>query len=409
LAPEDDEIMTLGTRHGVFGYMLSWAAGGEPFNPPGGPVIFALWLRLMDGFFWARALSIALIPLTAWFAYRAGTAAIGRVVGLSFAALIVLSPAYLRLAAIARGYSLIVCALCWQLSALAQTKRGPTRGRSLGAASVAGLMLSYLLWPLALAAPWIAALDRRVRIRLGAALALLAVALAPRVVNGFWNSQTKTDLTLFELRGPRDTIRSALTFAGMGASAHEAGPDAWLVPAGMIAGLLSVYAVGRLLRVAPRTLAAALLVLALLLAPVLALLAGGHGIRTRHAVCLQIGLAWFAAAGLGLLLCGAGLLARAAGWLLLCALAVIGVIENGATLRASAGWIDNLDAVLAQADLLLVVPRAAQFPVLAMLTGDGPRATRPCAGHRSAEWHRIAVPPGVAAGHRGRRPGAIRF
>jgi hypothetical protein len=375
LRPEDDEIVTLGTRHGVFAYMLSWADGGEPFNPPGGPVVFALWLRIAGGFRWARMLSIALIPLTAWLAYRAGSAALGRCVGLCFAALVVLSPAYLSLAAIARGYSLVVCVLCWQLSALARTYRGAARGRSLGAACVAGLMVSYLLWPLALAAPWIAALERRVRLRVSAALGLLAAALAPRVANGFFNAQTKTDLTLFELRGPLDAIRSALTFAGLGAFSVEVGTDQWLMPAVVIAGLLSLYGAVRLVRSAPRALAIALLVFTLLFAPVLALLAGGHGIRMRHAVCLQVGLTWFAAAGLGLLLSGPGLIRRGTGWLLIGALMVIGVRENGALLRASHGWIDNLDEIARQADLLLIVPRAAQFPIFAMLTGDGPEGT----------------------------------
>lgn len=372
LGPEGDEVVTLGTRHGVFSYLLSWADGAEPFNPPGTPVIFALWLRLADGFFWARVLSIALIPLTAWCAYQAGRAAGGRCAGVSCTAMVVLGPAYLQLAAIARGYALLAVALCWLLAAIGRTKDAPSRGRSVGLASLLAVWTSYLLWPLALAAPWIARLERGHRLRLSAALGLMATALAPRVVNGFGSAMGKTDVAMFGLQGPRDAFGYALAMAGLAAPANAGGARAWFVPAAAVAAVLVFAALVLLWRSDRRQARDAGLVLALLAVPVLALLAGGHGIRDRHVLGMHLGLTWCAATGLGGLIASPGWRARLLGGLAAGALIGIAAVGNHTVLAASTGWIDGLAELGAQADLLVIVPRDAQFEVYAMLTGDVP-------------------------------------
>jgi hypothetical protein len=373
LAPEGDEVVTLGTRHAAFSYLLSWDDGAEPFNPPGAPSLFALWLRLADGFFWARLLSIALIPLTAWAAYRAGTSMAGRFVGSSFAALVILSPAYLRLAAIARGYALVVLALCLILAAVARRTATPSRGVAVGVASLFGLWVSYLLWPLALAAPWMARLDRRDRIRLTMATLLMAAALAPRVANGFGGAMGKTDMAVFEIAGPIDMLGYALAVTGAAAPPQYGGSAVWMAPAAAIAIVLIAVAIVGLWRRAPRQLSEVAVVVVLLTLPVLALLAGGHGVRDRHVIGVHIGLALCAATGLGLLIGSRQHWApRVLGWTAAGVLAAVCLVNNSAVVRNSEGWIDQIAALSARADLLMIVPRSAQFPVHAMLTGDAP-------------------------------------
>jgi hypothetical protein len=373
MAPEGDEVVTLGTRHGAFSYLLSWQDGAEPFNPPGVPAIFAVWLRLAGGFHWARILSIALIPLTAWFAYRAGRAFAGRAVGVSFAALVILAPAYLRLAAIARGYALLVFALCAMLAALSEMNPAPTRGAALGVAGLLGLWVNYLLWPLALALPWIARLDRRDRLRVSVALAVTALAISPRVANGFTSAMGKTDIALFEIHGPVDALGYALALAGQAAPVNYGANPIWLWPASAIVAVLIAVAVVALRRRAPRQLHDAALVLVLLIAPLLALLSAGHGIRDRHLSGLQVGLALFAATGLGMMIERTnGRKIQALGWSAACAVVVISAIGNSAVVCNSEGWIWQIGDISARTDLLMIVPRSAQFPIHAMLTGDVP-------------------------------------
>src|SRR5262249_42050182 len=156
--------------------------------------------------------------------YRAGTAIAGRAVGLSFAALLMTAPAYLRFAAIARAYAMVVFSLCLILAMVARTKHLASRGEWVGVASLVGLWTSYLLCPLALAAPWIARLGRRDRIRLTAALALMAVALVPRVINGF----AVTRGGMFEIPGPVAAFGYALSIAGQAAPPGYFSPEEWI-------------------------------------------------------------------------------------------------------------------------------------------------------------------------------------
>jgi hypothetical protein len=304
--------------------------------------------------------------------------------------LVVLAPAYLRLAAIARGYALLVFALCAVLAAVAETKERASRGAWVGVASLLGLWVSYLLWPLALAAPWLARLERRDRLRVSAALALTAAALAPRVVNGFTSAMGKTDVTMFELAGPADALRYALAVAASAAPTSEGGSGIWLAPAAAIASLLIVVAIVRLWRRDLRQLRDATVILLLLFVPVLALLAGGHGIRERHVIGPHVGLAFFAAIGLGLTISSAGRRTRLLGWLLAGALSALSATGNAAVVRNSTGWIAQIAQIGARADLLVIVPRSAQFPVYAMLTGDvplGSRTTRwPPVCESDTEW-----------------------
>jgi len=376
MAPETDEVVTLGARHETLSSLLSWNVGGEPFNPPGTSAIFALWLRVASGFFWARVLSIALIPLTALAAYRAGTAAAGRYVGLSFAGLLILAPAYLRLAAIARAYALIAFSLCLILAVVTRTKETRSCGGSVGVAGLLALWVSYLLWPLALAAPWMARLDRRDRLRLTGALALMAAAFAPRIANGFTNAMNKTDLSMFEIHGPSDALGYALAMVGQAPPLDCAGNETVRVLAGAMAAVLILAAIVGLWRSAPRQLRDPLLVLGLVVIPVLALLGGGHGIRDRHVIAVHVALTLLAATGLGLMISGRrGSKPRMLGWFLAIALAVVSAYGNGMVVRGSEGWIGQISRLCAGADLLMIVPRSAQLSVHAMLTGDSPLAS----------------------------------
>jgi hypothetical protein len=380
MAPETDEVFTLGARHERFAELLSWRVGGEPFNPPGIGAIFGVWLRLGDGFFWARVLSIALIPATAWLAYRAGAVLFGRGVGLTFAALVILAPAYLRLAAIARGYALVIFSLCAMLAAVAGTHGAAdgaakpaarSRGAALGAACLLSLWVSYLLWPLAFAAPWIARLDRRDRLRVMAVLVVMAAALVPRIAVGFAEGVTRSER--FELPGPADAIAYALARAGQVAPAdYSRDPRiAWL--GGGIIAVLIAMAIVRLRRTDPRWLRNAALILILLVMPILALLSRGHGIRERHVITVQVGLALLAAVGLaGMLAASNRTTVRVLGCLLAIVLAGLSVRGNSALVLWTGDWLSGIDRLRGAADLMMIVPRSAQFPVYAMLTGDSP-------------------------------------
>lgn len=374
LAPENDEVVTLGARQETLASLLSWTTGGEPFNPPGSPFLFGVWLRLADGFFWARLLPMLLIPVTALLAYRAGSAAFGRCTGVAFTALLVLAPAYLRSAAIARAYALIVLALCAILASIAGTYTRPSRGAALGLASLLGIWTSYLLWPLAVAAPWLARLAWRDRLRLTAAAIVMAAVILPRISNGFAEGMTRT--ATFELHGPLDSLGYALARAG------ETPPRAY-APEGLLswlAGGLVVALIGTacvLMRKRGwRQLYNFGVALVLVIVPILALLSGGRGIRERHVITLQVVLALGAAAGLGAMLTASKSAARrrigVAAALVLVALAVAG---NRALLSQPDEWLRGVGHMTRGAELVMVVPRSAQLPVAAMLTGNSSAAS----------------------------------
>ena len=397
LGPEIDEVFTLGARHERFATLLSWRVGGEPFNPPGTSVLFGLWLRLAHGFFCARLFSIALIPFTAVLAYGAGRDLAGRAAGVSFAALALLAPSYLRLAAIARGYSLMVLALCALLAAIAASWRRPARGVGLGLAALLGVWMSYLLWPLALAAAWLARLERRDRVRVTAAVLLLAAALAPRIANGVPAALRRAET--FELRGPGDAL--AYTLAAVGETAPGLYVHQALLPWLALAFAAALIAIAGLR--ATRGLGLVLGALALVVVPVLALLAGGHGIRERHVIAVQVVLALLAALGLARLLAARrGSAARRGGVLVAAVLVALAAIGNRALIAGATGWVERLDRYTAGADLIVLAPRAALMPVHAMLTGDAPTADAamrwPPVCESDGEWwcRRIDGTPAVA-------------
>ena len=285
LEPDGDEVETLASRRTPLAYIVSWRDGGEPFNPPGAAALFSLWLRLADGFLWGRVLAVALIPLTAWLAYRAGAGLAGPAAGVSFAAMLVLAPAYLRLAVIARPYVVLAAALCGLLAAIAQSGERSAGGRRVGIAAVVALWVSYLLWPLACAAPWLARLERRDRLRLTLALAVMVAAMAPRVVNGFGSAIGPADLAQFELHGPLDALGYALTMAGQAGTLDVRDSRDLHLPAAIVAAALCAAAVVGSWR-AGRPLRLVAAILALLLVPVLALLARavmGFAIATSSA------------------------------------------------------------------------------------------------------------------------------
>jgi hypothetical protein len=374
LAPETDEVVTLGARHQPFSTLLAWNVGGEPFNAPATSLLFALWLRATSGFFAARLLSIALIPLTAWLAYRAGRALGDRFVGIAFAGLVLVAPGYVRLAAIARGYSLLVLAICALLAAVGRSWRVPSRGTAVGLASVLGLWVSYLLWPLAFGAPWLARLDRRDRLRVTGALALMAVVLAPRIINGLATAGTKTDV--FELQGPAAVLGHAFAIVGQ-ATPGEIGiadPMSWFGTA--IAIVLVTVAILASRRGEPRQflfiVGSSLVLVAV---PVLALLGGGRGIRERHVIGIAVVLALMAAMGWQRLIDRRRRTAQLAiGGTLLITLIALSARGNTTLVRGASGWIDQLPFVARATDLLVIVPRSAQMSVFAMLTGDSPLA-----------------------------------
>ena len=374
LAPETDEVVTLGARHQSFSTLLAWNVGGEPFNAPGTSLLFALWLRATSGFFAARLCSIALIPLTAWLAYCAGRNLGDRFVGLAFAGLVLVAPGYVRLAAIARGYSLLVLAICALLAAVGRSRHAPSRGTAIGLASVLGLWVSYLLWPLAFAAPWLARLDRRDRLRISGALALMALVLAPRIINGLATAGTKTDV--FELRGPVAVLGHALAMVGQAAPGDigAADPMSWF-GGGVAVGLVGAALLGSRRRERRQFSIIAFAILVLVAAPVFALLGGGRGIRERHVIGIAVVLALMAAMGWRWMI---GMHRRTAqlamGGTVLIALVALSVHGNATLVRGARGWIDQLPSLARDTDLLVIVPRSAQMSVYAMLTGDSPLA-----------------------------------
>lgn len=159
-----------------------------------------------------------------------------------------------------------------------------------------------MLWPFAPAAPWISALEKRTRLRIGAAVGLMAAALAPRVANAFGSAAHKTDIAMFALHGPVDALVYALAMAGMAGAPYSAGTLPWVWPAPAAAALLILAALLGLWRTDRHQLRHVLLVLVLLALPVLALLVGGHGVRDRHVFGLQLGISWCAALGLATLI-----------------------------------------------------------------------------------------------------------
>jgi hypothetical protein len=379
LTPEGDEIATLGTRHAALSTLVSWEEGGEPFNPPGSATLFGLWLRLHGGFFWARMLSLALIPLTAAAAYWAGASLGGRATGVAFAALLTLSPAYLRLAAIARAYALIVLALCLLLAMLARGARTPSRGVGLGLATLFALWTSYLLWPLAVATPWFVGLARRDRLRISGALAFSAAALLPRIANGVGAAREKTGP--FEILGPVDAFRHALAATGLSAPQADAAPGSVAVIGGSaIAGGLILLAILYLWRRSRRQLAVVVSAVLLVAVPVGALLSGGQGIRERHVITVHVMLAFLAAIGLGSLFAAASGKVRGLVWLLVSGLAVCAFVGDRAALDAAHGWNTDIGRLSAGADLIVIVPRDAQGMMYAMLFGDAPE------GRETVRW-----------------------
>jgi hypothetical protein len=368
LAPETDEVVTLGARHQAFATLLAWNVGGEPYNAPATSLLFAAWLRAVDGFFAARVLSIALIPATAWLAYRIGRELAGRRAGLVLAGVVILSPAYVRVAGIARGYSLLVLVICAAIAAVVGSARDAARGVWVGLTSLVALWVSYLLWPLAFGAPWLAQLRLRDRMRVTAALALMALVLAPRILNALGISATKTDV--FELRGPLAVLAQALAAIGQAAPREFGGADLarWLggsVALGLVAAALPF------LRRQQRWLTIPVSVV-LVTAPVLALLISGRGIRERHVIGVAIVLALLAAIGWAELIARSK---RGAAGLSLVGLLVLCAYGNTVLLRGAGGWLDQLAEVCSGADLLVVAPRSAQMPIHAMLTGDSPLAS----------------------------------
>jgi hypothetical protein len=389
MAPEGDEVVTLGSRHTALSTLLSWADGGEPFNPPGAATLFALWLRLVHGLLSARAVSVALIPLTAWLAYLGGRALAGRAVGVAFALLLVMAPAYLRFAVIARNYAMIACALCLILATVGRTNQTPSRGALVGVASLFGLWVSYLLWPLALAAPLLARLQRRDRTRVMLALTIMVVAFVPRVANGFSNATGKRGL--FELRTVDEAFAYALAIAGQGPPLGYPDTAMLIRPARAVAVALIAAGIVALWQRDARQLRNALLTLGLVVAPVLALLSGGHGIRDRHVIAVHVALTLLVATGLGLATTVLrSWTARSVAWLLALALATICVLGNRAVVLASNNWIPHLDGLCEQANLVVTVPRAAQGVVFAMLFGDSPEGGKtmrwPPACDLGTEW-----------------------
>jgi hypothetical protein len=372
LAPENDEVVTLGARQETLASLLSWTVGGEPFNPPGSPFVFGVWLRLADGFFWARILPMLLIPITALVAYRAGTAAFGRAAGIAFTALVVLAPAYLRSAALARPYALIVLALCALLAATAGTYARPSRGAAVGVASVLAIWTSYLLWPLAVAAPWLARLALRDRLRLTTASILMAAVILPRISNGFVEGMTHT--ATFELKGPFDTLGYALARAGQ-APPRVYAPEGLLtwVAGGLVLTLIA--AAWLLTRQRARQLYNFAVVLVLVGVPIAMLLSGGRGIRERHVITLQVVLALGAAAGLAALLsAGKSAPQRRLGALAALALIGLSIAGNRALLAQPDEWLRGVGRMTRGAELVMVVPRNTQLPVTAMLTGNSAAA-----------------------------------
>ena len=204
----------------------------------------------------------------------------GRHVGLWFASLVVLAPAYLQVASIARVYGVVAFSLCLILAMIARTLHCRTRGELVGLASLVGLWVSYLLWPLALAAPWLAQLKRRDRVRLMAALGLTVPALAPRVINGLLGARQKQGV--FHLQGPVDTGAHVLAVSGGGPVGGPAGTGELNRPARLIATALIFIGCIALWRRNRRQLGVMTLSVLFAAVPVLALLAGGHGIRDRH-------------------------------------------------------------------------------------------------------------------------------
>ncbi len=374
LAPETDEVVTLGARHQSVSTLLAWSVGGEPFNAPGTSLLFALWLRATGGFFAARLLSIAFIPLTAWLAYCAGRDLGDRLVGLAFAGLVMVSPGYVRLAAIARGYSLLVLAICALLAAVGRSWHAPSRGTAIGLASVLGLWVSYLLWPLAFAAPWLARLDRRARLRTTGALALMALVLAPRIINGVATAGTKSDV--FELRGPAAVLGHTFAIVGQATPGDigAADPMSWF-GGGIAVGLVGAVVLASRRREPRRFAFIAFATVVLVAAPVFALLGGGRGIRERHVIGIAVVLALVAAMGWRRMLGTRRRTAQLAmGGTVLVALIALSVVGNASLVRGARGWIDELPSLARDADLLVIVPRSAQMSVYAMLTGDSPLA-----------------------------------
>ncbi|MBX3026526.1 hypothetical protein KF840_16590 [bacterium] len=368
MAAEIDEVVTLAARGEDFSFLVSWAPGGEPFNPPGAATLFAAWLRLFDGFLAARLLSIALIPLTAVAAYRAGVGLAGRVAGLCFAALVVSAPAYLRLAAIARAYALIALVLCLLLAAVRGPRTRPSRGVAVALAAIAALWTSYLLWPLAAAAPWLAGLARRDRLRVGGALAVVAAALVPRILAGVGEARAKSGT--FELAGALDTLAHALASAAQATPLVMATPPAGQWWSALCVGLALLGMGGWLWwQRRPRALLQQAIVVGLAFLPLAALLSGGHGIRDRHALGLQIVLAWVLAGALALMLTAAARSLRAWGATALAALAALSWSGTTTVLQLTADWPPELARHARDADVVVIVPTWAEGTVHAMLTG----------------------------------------
>jgi hypothetical protein len=150
----------------------------------------------------------------------------------------------------------------------------------------------------------------------------------------------------------------------------------WL--AGGIVIVLIAAAGVHMRRRAGHELRSAAFIFVLVLLPILALMSGGHGIRERHVITLEVVLALWAAAGLGYLLAAPGeAWRRRLGWSSLIALAALSVTGNAALLLRDSDWLPEIDRLRGGADLLIIVPRSAQPSVYAMMVGDSPLGSEP--------------------------------
>jgi hypothetical protein len=185
-----------------------------------------------------------------------------------------------------------------------------------------------------------------------------------------------TRTATFELKGPVDALGYALARTGQVPPTnypHDADIQ-WLAGT-IIVGLIAA-AIIQVRRSAPRQLRNAALALILVILPVLALLRGGHGIRERHVVTVQVVLALWAAIGLGAMLASpASRTVRRLGWLVAIALMAVSLRGNGALVSQGGDWLWDIDRMRTGADLLMIVPRSAQFSVHAMMTGNSPLAS----------------------------------
>jgi len=234
-----------------------------------------------------------------------------------------------------------------------------------------------LLWPLAAAAPWLARLALRDRLRLTGAVLLLVAVIVPRIINGLTEGATMT--TTFEIKGVVDALGYALARAGQAPPFDYVrdGLPAWTAGTLVVALIAAAALLRPYARCQLRNVGVALV---LVILPILALLSGGRGIRERHVITVQVVLAFGAAAGLGALLtANRWVPLRVLGGLAALALVWLSIEGDRALLSQPDEWLHDVGRYAAGAELLMIVPRNAQLPITAMLTGDAPSASAPVA------------------------------